>query len=135
LCRRRHLAQARVRENIDLVCLSMYPWIMNCNKAIKSLSAMAHSGRLALLRRLIQAGPDGVGAGELAKFAGLGATTSSAQLLVLTNADLISSRRTGRYVTYFANYDRIKALMTFLLEDCCGNHADICCGLDIQAKK
>ncbi|NNC37948.1 MAG: transcriptional regulator [Acidimicrobiales bacterium] len=99
---------------------------------IKSMSALAHDGRLTLMRRLIQAGPDGVGAGELGKFADIGATTASAQLLVLSNAGLVSSKREGRHVTYFADYTRLRSVLKFLMHDCCGNRAEICCGLDAE---
>ena len=103
----------------------MYSWIMKQNGAIKTLAAMAHDGRLKLLRRLIQAGSDGMLAGELAKFAKIGATTASAQLLVLTNAGLVRSERKGREVTYFANYDQMRSLLTFsygrLLRETCGD--------------
>ncbi len=102
---------------------------MEQSTAIKSLSAFAHDGRLTLMRRLIQAGPEGVGASELAKFAGTAMSTASAQLLVLSNAGLIGSRRDGRYVTYFADYAHISQVMSFLLHDCCGNRKEICCVL------
>ena len=98
--------------------------------AIKSLAALAHDGRLTLMRHLIQAGPAGVGAGDLATYANVGATTASAQLLVLTNAGLILSRRDGRRVTYFANYARLRGVMGFLLEDCCAGRPEICAGLN-----
>ena len=113
----------------------MYPWNMKQLNAIKSLAAMAHDGRLGLLRRLIQAGPNGIQAGDLARLAGTNVTTSSAQLLVLSNAGLISSRRSGRHIFYTARYDRIRDLMAFLVEDCCGSHQDICCGLALEAQE
>ena len=97
--------------------------------AIKSLSALAHDGRLTLIRLLIQAGPDGVGAGDLAKSADVGPTTASAQLLVLMNAGLVSSQRNGRFITYFSNFTHLRELMQFLLHDCCAGREEICCGL------
>jgi len=100
---------------------------MEQNTATKSLAALAHDGRLSLIRRLIQAGPAGIGAGDLARQAEIGATTASAQLLVLSNAGLVGSRREGRRVTYFADYAHIRDLMSFLLTDCCGNREEICC--------
>lgn len=99
---------------------------MKQNTAIKSLSAMAHDGRLTLLRSLIQAGPEGVGAGALAKQTRIGATTASAQLLVLSNAGLVRSERQGRHITYFAEYDTLRHLLGFLMFECCGNREEIC---------
>lgn len=99
---------------------------MEIKSATKTLAAIAHDGRLVLVRRLIQAGPDGVSAGDLARFAGIGPTTASAQLLVLANAGLVRSLRDGRSIRYFANYDRMRDLLSFLMLDCCGGRADIC---------
>ncbi len=99
---------------------------MEMSDATKTLAAIAHEGRLTLIRRLIQAGPDGVSAGTLARFAGIGPTTASAQLLVLANAGLVRSVRDGRRITYFAQYDRMKDLLAFLMLDCCGGNSDIC---------
>lgn len=111
----------------------MYPWNMQIKNAVKSLSAMSHLGRLNLLRFLIQAGDVGVRSGDLAKKAKIGATTTSAQLLVLVNAGLISSTRKGREITYFANYQALGELMSFLMHDCCANRQEICCVLDKRA--
>ena len=102
---------------------------MKQNDAIKMLSAIAHDGRLTLMRKLIQAGPDGVSAGDLARFAGIGATTASAQLLVLANAGLVRHERAGRGVTYYAEYDRMSGLLAFLMKDCCCERQEICAPL------
>ncbi len=94
--------------------------------AIKKFGAIAHQGRLGLLRQLIQAGPDGLSAGELASNAGVGATTASAQLLVLSNAGLVESEREGRSIRYRSSYPALQGLMRFLFQDCCANNPDIC---------
>lgn len=99
---------------------------MDTTRAVEALSALAHAGRLALVRTLIQAGPGGVPAGELAASAGIGATTASAQLLVLRNAGLVEAQRQGRQVVYTAHYDAMTALLGYLMQDCCGGCSDIC---------
>ncbi|MEM7017129.1 MAG: helix-turn-helix domain-containing protein [Pseudomonadota bacterium] len=96
------------------------------DQAVKALSAIAHHGRLSLIRALIQAGPDGMSAGTLAEQAGIGATTASAQLLVLANADLVSSERIGRQVIYRASYSSLSELLSYLMFDCCCGEAAIC---------
>ena len=94
--------------------------------SVKMLSALAHEGRLTLLRLLIQKGPEGLAAGELARRATIGATTASAQLLVLSNTGLVHSRRAGRQVIYAANFAAMEGLLGFLLQDCCCGRAEIC---------
>jgi DNA-binding transcriptional ArsR family regulator len=57
--------------------------------------------------------------GELAKAEKINATTASAQLLVLSNTDLVSANRVGKRVIYQARYDSFQQLIAFLMEDCC----------------
>lgn len=65
-------------------------------------------------------------AGEIAEAIGALANTTSNHLNVLTNAGLISGERVGRTIVYTADYDRMQALLAFLLEDCCGGRPEIC---------
>jgi ArsR family transcriptional regulator, arsenate/arsenite/antimonite-responsive transcriptional repressor len=48
---------------------------------------------------------------------------------VLSHAGLIDSRREGRSIIYTAAYERMAALLGFLMEDCCGGSAAICAPL------
>ena len=107
---------------------------MKLNNAVDTLSALAHESRLTLVRRLIQAGPQGLGAGELAASAGLAATTASAQLLVLKNAGLVQSERRGRHVRYAADYRQMTGLLEFLMKDCCSSRQEICAPLKRSIK-
>lgn len=102
---------------------------MEQSEAIKSLAAMAHDGRMTLMRQLIIAGDQGVGAGELSRTAGVANTTASAQLAALSHADLVTSERQGRSVTYFANFAQLNRLMGFLLRDCCQGRKEVCANL------
>ncbi len=88
--------------------------------AVQQLAAIAHEGRLTMFRQLIQAGPEGLAAGVLAANLGGNPPTASAQLLVLSNAGLVTSARQGRHIIYSANYTTMSALLTFLPRDCCG---------------
>jgi hypothetical protein len=38
----------------------------------------------------------------------------------------VKSERRGRSIVYFAAYDRMGALLAFLMEDCCAGNAEIC---------
>lgn len=99
---------------------------MKQSTAVKALAAMAHDGRLSLIRYLIQAGSEGLAAGKLAALAGVNNSTLSAQLLVLTNAGLVSSQRQGRSIVYAADYTHLGDLLSFLMLDCCCSSQDIC---------
>lgn len=99
---------------------------METDLAVDRLSALAQPARLAAFRILVQAGPDGLAAGELAAAAGVAPSTLSAQLAVLSSAGLVRSRREGRSIIYAAVFDAMAELLTFLMEDCCAGRAEVC---------
>jgi DNA-binding transcriptional ArsR family regulator len=74
-------------------------------------------------------------AGDLARATGSLANTLSANLNVLSAADLVSSRREGRSIIYAAGYERMRELLAFLMEDCCGGDAAICAPLAAIAER
>lgn len=99
------------------------------NHAVSALSALAHPGRLAAFRMLVEAGPGGLPAGAIARRLGMPANTLSTNLGILSGAGLVASRRDGRFIVYSADYARMQALLTFLIADCCGGEPGICAPL------
>jgi ArsR family transcriptional regulator len=108
---------------------------METTTAAHALSALAHPGRLEVFRLLVRAGPKGVAAGDIARATGSLANTLSTNLNVLAAAGLVSSRRDGRSIIYAAGYDRMRELLAFLMEDCCGGNAEICAPLAAIAER
>ena len=106
---------------------------MESELALKRLSALAQDSRLAVFRRLIKAGHEGLAAGELARSLSIPANTLSAQLTVLANAGLVKSRRDGRSIIYSADYDGMSGLLLYLMEDCCQGHPEVCAPLAAAA--
>jgi ArsR family transcriptional regulator len=102
---------------------------MNASSAIESLSALAHSGRLAVFRLLVKAGPEGMAAGEVARRLDTASNTMSTQLAILARSGLIRSRRAGRSILYHADYAHFAALLGFLVEDCCDGRPEVCAQL------
>jgi ArsR family transcriptional regulator, arsenate/arsenite/antimonite-responsive transcriptional repressor len=96
---------------------------MKSSDAVDALSALAQENRLDAFRLLVQAGPEGLPAGEIAERLKLAAPTLSFHLAQLRHAGLIHQRREGRSLIYAANYDGMTALMGFLTENCCGGQS------------
>lgn len=96
---------------------------MDNKTAVRSLAALAQDSRLQVFRQLVQAGPEGVAAGELADTLEIPATTLSFHLKTLSHAGLIESRQDGRFIYYSANYAAMNALLGFLGDNCCGGRA------------
>lgn len=97
--------------------------------AIKRLAALAQDSRLVVFRQLVKAGKEGLAAGDIARSLGITPNTLSAQLTILTNAGLATSRRDGRSIIYAADYDAMSALLIYLTEDCCQGRPEVCAGL------
>ena len=99
---------------------------MQLPTAVDALSALAHGSRLAVFRLLVRAGADGMAAGDIARDIGALPNTLSSHLTILGHAGLIRSRRDGRSIIYSADYERMRDLLGFLVEDCCGGRPEIC---------
>lgn len=98
---------------------------MNQLQALEALSALAHETRLDVFRSLVQAGQTGLPAGEIAKAHDVLQNTMSSHLAILSRAGLIASQRSGRSIHYSANYDTMRALLLYLVEDCCGGDTNM----------
>jgi len=94
--------------------------------ATERFSALASPARLAVFCLLVQAGPEGVRAGDVAEAIAAPANTTSNHLAVLSRAGLIQSRRDGRSILYSADYDAIRDLIGYLIEDCCAGRPEVC---------
>lgn len=102
---------------------------MDISEALAGLSALAHEGRLDVFRLLVQAGPEGMAAGEIARRLQVQPNTLSAQLSILSQAGLVRARRQGRSILYAVQFARMADLLLFLTADCCGGRPEICAPL------
>lgn len=106
---------------------------MESKDAVEALAALAQTSRLEVYRLLVQAGPEGIAASEIAEKLQIPANTLSFHLKNLNHADLVQSRQEGRFVYYSANYEQMNALLGFLTENCCGGRS--CTPLPVPRKR
>lgn len=99
---------------------------MEKSHAIAALAALAQDNRLDAYRLLVQAGPDGMPAGEVAARLGLPPNTLSFHFDRLRQAGLVTVRRNGRSMIYAARFDTVNALLAYLTENCCGGQPELC---------
>jgi ArsR family transcriptional regulator, arsenate/arsenite/antimonite-responsive transcriptional repressor len=104
---------------------------MKSRQAIDILSALASEARLAVFRLLVRRGPKGYTPSELVQRLGLPAPTLSFHLKELLHAQLIASRRESRNLYYSPNFERMRALVGFLTDNCC-SLADEACDASCQ---
>lgn len=107
---------------------------MDTDAAVTSLAALAQPHRLAIFRRLVELGPGGALAGELAEHLAIPANTLSFHLKTLQQAGLIAPEPRGRNIRYRADFAAMRGLVGFLTENCCGGDASLCAPADAPAK-
>jgi DNA-binding transcriptional ArsR family regulator len=89
-------------------------------EALEAFGALSNEHRLGIFRLLVQAGPEGLAAGDIAEKLGLPASSLSFHLAHLTRAGLTEQRRESRSLIYSANFDTMNGLIAFMTENCCG---------------
>lgn len=99
---------------------------MDQSTALDALAALAQESRLAVFRLLVKAGQEGLAAGEIAGRLGIVQNTLSSHLGILSRAGLIRASREGRSIRYFADFQGMRDLLAFLMEDCCGGDIALC---------
>ena len=93
---------------------------MDKSNAVAALAALAQDNRLDVFRLLVEAGPEGMPAGEIADALDLAPNTLTFHFDRLRVAGLVSVRREGRSMIYAARYETMNALLGYLTENCCG---------------
>jgi ArsR family transcriptional regulator len=88
--------------------------------ALEAFGGLANEHRLGIFRLLVQAGPEGLPAGDIADKLGIPASSLSFHLAHLTRANLTEQRRESRSRIYSANFDTMNGLIAFMTENCCG---------------
>jgi len=99
--------------------------------ALAALAALGQATRLAIFRMLVRKEPNGMSAGALAEAVGCPHNTLSTHVAILARAGLVYGTREGRTITYRANADGTRALLAFLVTDCCEGRPELC-GLSSQ---
>ena len=100
---------------------------MKTPEIITALGALAHQHRLAIFRLLVERGPAGLPAGQIADRVGLVPSSLTFHLQSLQRAGLIVQRRLSRHLIYSADFAAMAALVGYLTDNCCAESAADCC--------
>jgi ArsR family transcriptional regulator len=99
---------------------------MTSPHALSALAALGQPTRLAIFRLLMRREPTGLPAGAIAETIGCPHNTLSTHLAILARAGLVRGTRDGRSIVYRADVDGMRALVGFLVTDCCEGHPELC---------
>jgi DNA-binding transcriptional ArsR family regulator len=97
---------------------------MEKTDAVAALAALAQDNRLDVFRVLVEAGPEGMPAGEVASALKLAPNTLTFHFDRLRMAGLVTVRRNGRSMIYAARFETMNALLSYLTENCCKGARD-----------
>jgi ArsR family transcriptional regulator len=97
---------------------------MEHKSATHALAALGHATRLSVFRLLVQAGPGGRLAGEIATELALPGATLSFHLKELAAAGLVGAEPRGRSICYRAHFEAMEGLIAYLTENCCAGERD-----------
>ena len=89
---------------------------MNNAIAVEALAALAQDSRLAVYRMLVQAGPDGLAAGDLADRVGVPANTLSFHLKTLKQAGFVRARKSAKWMYYSLNREALERFLGAVAE-------------------
>jgi ArsR family transcriptional regulator len=99
---------------------------METTDAVIALAALAQDNRLDVFRLLVQAGPEGRPAGQVASALDLPPNTLTFHFDRLRSAGLVTVRREGRSMIYAARFETMNALLAYLTENCCKGAPESC---------
>src|ERR1700752_4946653 len=99
---------------------------MEKTDAVAALAALAQDSRLDVFRLLVQAGPEGLPAGEVAAALKLAPNTLTFHFDRLRVAGLVTVRRDGRSMIYAARFDTMNALLGYPPENCGRGAGETC---------
>jgi len=102
---------------------------MNETNALAAFASISSATRLRMVKCLVEAGPEGLSAGEIAEAVGATPSRTSFHLANLAEAGLVTSARHSRQILYRVDFAAIGALVRYLLQDCCNNNEIVraCC--------
>lgn len=99
---------------------------MQQEAAIDVLSALSQATRLSVFRLLVQIGPAGLPALEIARRLEIVPSTLSGHLAILKRSGILTATRHQREIHYTASLVTVNELIGFLLSDCCGGQVSNC---------
>jgi len=105
---------------------------MKLDDAAACLEALGNPTRLKVYRLLVRAGEEGLPVGRLQAKIDIAASTLSHHLKALIGVGLVTQTREATTLVCHTNYDLMRGLIGYLLEECC---AEGTCVPDVLPKK
>ena len=99
---------------------------MNSQTAAAALESLGNETRLRIFRTLVRAGPTGSPVGSLKDRLDIPGSTLSHHIGHLVSAGLMDQNREGRTLRCTANFRTMRALVDYLVAECCADDGGSC---------
>jgi DNA-binding transcriptional ArsR family regulator len=96
---------------------------MKLDDAAARLEALGNPTRLKIYRALVRAGAEGLPVGRLQEKLDVAASTLSHHLKTLVGVGLVTQTREGTTLICHTNYELMRGLLEYLVEECCAEGA------------
>ena len=91
----------------------------------KALKELGHPTRLAIFKRLVKSGQQGIAVGVVQDELKIPGSTLSHHISSLASAGLIKQRREGRVLYCVVEYEKLISVITFLQDECCADERQV----------
>ena len=102
---------------------------MKLDDAAARLEALGNPTRLKIYRTLVRAGAEGMPVGRLQSRLDLAASTLSHHLKTLIGVGLVTKAREGTTLFCHNNYELMRDLIDYMVEECCAEGTCVPTGL------
>lgn len=92
---------------------------MDIENAATILAELGNAHRLAAFRLLVRSGPEGLPVKAIQDHLGIPKSTLSHHISHMVWAGIVTQTREGRSLRCRIDYERVRGLLDFLMEDCC----------------
>lgn len=106
---------------------------MKLDDAAARLEALGNPTRLRIYRALVRSGAEGMAVGKLQDRLNIAASTLSHHLKALISVGLVAQTREGTTLICHTNYDLMRGLVDYLVEECCVEGTCVAAG-DVKSK-
>ena len=110
---------SRITVDVCYDCITLMS--MKLDDAAARLEALGNPTRLKVYRLLVRAGAEGMPVGRLQERLDVAASTLSHHLKTMIGVGLVSQTREGTTLICHTNYDLMRDLIGYLVEECCAD--------------
>ena len=108
---------------------------MDTHDATRVFECLASAIRLEVFRLLVNAGGEGMVAGDIALALELPPSNLSFHLKAMVHAGLVDVEAEGRFQRYRADLSLVAGIVDYLTAQCCSGHPELCAALPSIARR